>query len=99
MLRLIGLLVVVAVAAYFTKPDEAKMAAAANAKAAEVTEAAAENVDIGGAIGGLVTQASGGVYENFYVVARYSAPNLDSPLVQCWGAFTQTLCNKVGSPE
>jgi hypothetical protein len=99
MLKLIGLLVVVAIAAYFTRPDEAKMHAAAEAKLHEVTSAAAQNVDVGGTVGGLVAQGSGGDYQNLYVLAKYSEPSGSSPLVTCWGAFTQTMCSKTGSPQ
>ena len=99
MLKLIGLLVVIAVAAYFTRPTEAAMASAAQAKLGDVTSAAVQNVDVGGAIAGGLAQASGGQYENMYVVAKYSAPNASEPLVTCWGAFTQTMCNKTGSPQ
>ncbi len=98
MLRLIGLLVVVAVAAFFTRPDASALHAAADAKLKGVTEAAAENVDLGGTLGGVVAQASDGKYENFYVAARYSQPAAE-PLVECWGVFLQTMCSKVGSPQ
>ncbi len=98
MLKLIGLLVVVGAAAFFTRPDAAALHAAADAKLQGVTEAAAENVDLGGALGGIVAQASSGKYENFYVAARYSQPAAE-PLVECWGVFTQAICNKVGSPQ
>ena len=99
MLKFLLLIVVVGIAAYFTRPDEAKMHAAAETKLHAVTSAAANNVDLGGTLGGLAAQAAGGTYDNFYVVARYSAPDADHPLVQCWGAFTQTMCNKSGSPQ
>jgi hypothetical protein len=99
MLKLIGLLVVIGVAGYFTRPDEATLRAAANTKLEQVTSAATNNVDLGGALSGIAAQASGGVYENFYVASRYSAPDVNQPLVQCWGVFTQAICNKVGSPE
>jgi hypothetical protein len=98
MLRLIGLLVVVGLAAFFTRPSPAAMSAAADAKLENVTEQAAENVDLGGTLGGLAAQASDGSYSNYYVAARYARPASD-PLVECFGAFTQTMCNKVGSPQ
>lgn len=98
MLKLIGFVAVVAVAAYFTNPSAATMSAAADAKLKGVTEAAAENVDLGGALGGIVAQASDGRYESFYVAGHYVKP-VETPLVECWGAFTLTSCAKVGSPE
>lgn len=98
MLKLIGLIALVAVAGFFTKPDAAVLQAAANAKLQSVTEAAAENIDLGGTLGGVVAQASDGKYENFYVAAKYSQP-ASEPLVECWGVFLQTMCSKVGSPQ
>ena len=99
MLRFLGLLVIVAVAAFFTNPTAEKMSAAADAKLEGVTEAAAQNVDIGGAIGGLVAQGSNGAYDNYFVASHFAKPAGDSPLVECWGALTQVSCAKVGSPE
>ncbi|MDZ4776635.1 MAG: hypothetical protein SGJ23_07605 [Alphaproteobacteria bacterium] len=99
MLRLLGLLVIVALAAFFTNPTAAKMSAAADAKLEGVTEAAAENVDIGGTIGGLVARGADGAYDNYFVASHYAKPAGENPLVECWGAFTVTSCSKVGSPE
>lgn len=99
MLKFILLIAVIAAAAYFTKPSESEMHAAAEAKLHEVTSAAASNVDLGGTLGGLAAQAAGGKYEDFYVVARYSSPDAEHPLVQCWGVFKQNLCSKTGSPQ
>ena len=98
MLKLIGLLAIVAVAAFFTRPTEAAMSAAAEATLKTVTSNAVENVDLGGTLGGLAAQVQGGKYDNFYVAARFDSP-ATKPLVECWGAFTQSICNKVGSPE
>ena len=98
MFRLIGLLVVVAVAGFFTRPSPAALQTAADAKLQTVTESAVDNIDLGGALGGVVAQASDGKYENFYVAARYSKPAAE-PLVECWGVFLQTMCTKVGSPQ
>ena len=99
MLRLLGLLVVVAAGAFFTNPTAAVMSAAADAKLKTVTEAAAENVDLGGALGGLAARGADGKYDSFYVASHFAKPAGDSPLVECWGAFTLTTCSKVGSPQ
>lgn len=98
MLRFLGLLVVVAAIGFFTRPSPAAMSAAADAKLENVTEAAADNLDLGGTLGGVVAQASDGRYDNYYIAARYARPAAE-PLVECWGAFTQTNCSKVGSPQ
>jgi len=99
MIRLLVLLAIAAGAAFFLRPTPAAMGQAADAKLAAVTEAAADNADLGGALGGLAAQAAGGRYDNYYVVAHYAAPADGAPLVECWGAFTQSVCNKVGSPQ
>ena len=99
MLRLLGLLVIVAAGAFFTNPNAATMQAAADTKLKAVTEAAAENVDLGGALGGLAARNSEGAYETYYVVSHYTKPAGENPLVECWGAFTKITCSKVGSPQ
>jgi hypothetical protein len=99
MLRLLGLLVVIVGVAFLTRPSAASMSAVADAKLRGVTEAAAENVDLGGTLGGVVAQAADGAYESFYIAARYRKPAGADPLVECWGLFTQTFCTKVGSPQ
>lgn len=99
MLKLIGLIVVILVAGYFTKPTEAAMRTAADAKLHEVTSAAANNVDVGGTIAGMAAQASDGHYEDYYVAAKYTSPANGTPLVTCYGAFTQSMCSKTGSPQ
>lgn len=99
MFKLIGLLVVIAAVAFFTKPNAETMRTAANAQLQQVTSDAAENVDVGGALAGAVAQASEGRYEDLYVVAKYTVPASGDPLVTCWGAFTQSMCQKTGSPQ
>lgn len=99
MLRLLGLLVIAALAAVFTNPSADKLNAAADASIRGVTEAAVENVDIGGALRGAVSEGATGAYDNYFVVSRLSKPAGDNPLVECWGAFTQVSCSKIGSPE
>ena len=93
MLRLLLLLVVVAVAAYFTNPKPE----AYEAKARETLQAAAqediEDLNIGGAIGNSAAQLSDGEYENFYLASRYSMPSAEEPRVQCYGAFTLVNCS------
>ena len=100
MLKLIGLLVVIAVVGYFTRPSEDAMRAAATAKLHEVTSAAAQNVDLGGTIAGMTAQASDGNYQNLYVAVKYDTPSTEHPLVTCYGAFVKGIyCQKTGSPQ
>ncbi|MBY0567613.1 MAG: hypothetical protein K2P70_09885 [Hyphomonadaceae bacterium] len=97
MLRLILLLLIVAgVAGYFTRPDEATMRAAADAVLQESTEAAAGNLDLGTvAESAAVALAGDRAYTNYYVAAKYDVTLDGTPVVTCYGAFTQAQCSRV----
>ena len=73
----IMLVVIAAIAAYFTRPDRDTMSAAANKF-------------IGG---NLLDQAAGAIsgrsFDDYYVVTKYTVA--DS--VTCWGAFKQVQCS------
>ncbi len=88
-MRLILLLVIVAaIAGYFTKPDEPQMREAANAVLSDP-----ENLSQG--LDGLgATLAGQRAYSNYYVAARYSVTLDQRVLVECWGGFTQVQCNR-----
>ncbi len=88
-MRLILLLVIVAaIAGYFTKPDEPQMREAANAVLSDP-----ENLSQG--LDGLgATLAGQRAYSNYYVAARYSVTLDQRVLVECWGWFTQVQCNR-----
>lgn len=98
MLRLIGLLVVVGAAAYFTNPTADTHQAKANEVLRAQADAAADNLDIGGLIEtGAASLAQQGAYESFYVGSRYTLEAGGQPYVECYGAFTQVMCNRVNS--
>jgi hypothetical protein len=90
MLRLLFLLIIVAgVAGYFTRPDEPKLRAAAEAV-----------LDDPGTLGELMQGVGAAVagqrrFDDYYVVTRYAVTIDDNPIVECWGAFTQTRCSRV----
>ena len=96
MLRLLLLIIVVAgVAGYFTKPTEAVMRDAAQVAVGNAAEDALSNGDVMDAIrGGAAHVSADGRYENLYVAAKYTSPAEGAPLVECWGAFTQVMCNR-----
>lgn len=90
MVRLILLLLIVAgVAGYFTKPDEATMRAGADAVLGDPASIS-EGLESVGA-----TVAGDRVYNNYYVAAKYDVTLDGTPVVSCWGAFTQVQCSRV----
>jgi hypothetical protein len=93
MLRLVLLLLVIAgVAGYFTKPDEPTMRAAAEQVLNDPQNIAEGFETIGAAVAG------SNVYSDYYVASKYVVSLGDRPLVECWGAFTQTQCKRVEAP-
>ncbi|UPT64085.1 MAG: hypothetical protein M0D54_05955 [Hyphomonadaceae bacterium JAD_PAG50586_4] len=93
MLRLVLLLLVVAgVAGYFTKPDEPAMRAAAEQVLNDPQNISEGFETIGAAFAGA------NAYSDYYVASKYLVTLGDRPLVECWGAFTQTQCNRVEAP-
>jgi hypothetical protein len=97
MFRLLLLLVIAGVAAYFTNPAQDKHDAAARA----AIEASAKDA---GAHGNVLDEAAGyvkgafagnGRYENYYVASKYSLDMPGSSYVECYGAFTVVKCSVV----
>lgn len=101
MLRLVLLIIVIAaVAGYFTKPTEAAMREAASVAVGDAAEDALSNGNVMDAIrGGAAHVSADGVYQDYYVAAKYASPAEGTPLVECWGAFTKVMCNRVGADE
>jgi hypothetical protein len=91
MVRLGSLVLIVAVAAgaYFTRPTEAAQRAAANAVLND-PQSLSEGVQGLGA-----TLAGDRVFNDYYVVTRYTVNLNAKPVVDCWGAFTKVSCNRV----
>lgn len=89
MLRIVLVLVVIAaIAGYFTRPDEPKMRAAADAVLSDP-----QNLSQG--LEGLgATLAGDRVYSNYYVAAKYDVTLDNRTLIECWGAFTQVQCDR-----
>lgn len=90
MLRLLLVLIVIAgVAGFFTRPDEAAMRQAAEAVLNDPQNITEGLESLGASLAGERS------YDNYYVAARYSVELDNSPVVQCWGAFTQVKCDRV----
>ncbi len=91
MFRLLFLLIVMAaIAAYFTKPERAAHEQAAQATLRQAQDAAASAFDIGGVLNlGLAGLAQDGRYEDFYLASKYTLRVKGRDVMQCWGAFTQ----------
>lgn len=88
----IGLLlfVIVAVGAvgYFTRPDEAQMRAAADLVLSNPGSVSEGVQGVGATIAGDRT------YDNYFVASHYAIELNDKVLVECWGAFTLTKCDR-----
>ncbi|MES1197049.1 MAG: hypothetical protein ABUL55_00345 [Pseudomonadota bacterium] len=91
MLKLILVLLVIAgVAGYFTRPTEDAMRSAAN-------DVLGNPANISQGLQGLgATVAGDRSYDNYYVAAKYTVKLDDKPVVECYGAFQQVKCNRVG---
>jgi len=89
-MRLIILLLIVgAIAGFFTRPEEAAMRAQADTVLEDVSSP-------GEFIEGAGAQLLGNrTYNNFYVASQYIVTLNNEPIVQCWGAFTHVKCDRV----
>lgn len=92
MIRIVILLLVIAaVAGFFTRPDEPVMREAANAVLADPADVGEGLESIGAAIAGNRS------YNNYQVAAKYTVTLDDRTLVECWGAFQQVQCTRPAS--
>ncbi|MBL8544205.1 MAG: hypothetical protein JNJ63_10410 [Hyphomonadaceae bacterium] len=91
MFRALIVLIIIGVAAYFTRPDEAKMRAAADA-ILQNPQTISEG--IGSVVASLAAERH---YDNYYVAAGYSVTVGEEKMIQCWGAFTQVKCDRVST--
>ncbi len=89
MLRLILLLLIIAaVAGYFTRPDEPTMRQAADAVLSDPSNISEGLESFGASIAG------DRAYTNYYVAAKYDVTLDGQAVVSCWGAFTQVQCSR-----
>lgn len=92
-MRILLLLMLVAVAAFYTKPDRA----AHEAKARTVLEAPnvreERGLDVGDVIGFVRGLTAGtGRYEDMYLFSKYTLDAPGATYVECYGAFTYVHC-------
>jgi hypothetical protein len=97
-MRVLLLLILVGVGAYFTVPARAAHEAAAQAflegRAPGETRESGINLDsIIGYVKGMM--AGEGRYENFYLVSKFTLDTPGADYVECWGAFTLVRCEEV----
>lgn len=93
MLRALLLLIVVAaVAAYFTRPGEPAMREAASAMLNDPQNMSQGFESIGAALAGDRR------FDNYFLASKYTVALGERPLLECWGAFTQVQCSRRGEP-
>lgn len=94
MVRFIILLIIIAaIAGYFTRPDQAKMRTAAEAVLNEPATVGELMEGVGAAVAGQRQ------FNDYYVATKYVVTIGESPVVECWGAFTQTSCSRVNTAD
>ena len=92
MIRWLFLLIVVAAAAgYFTRPNEAAMRSAAESVLNDPATLEQMGDMLGAALAGQRR------FDDYLVATRYTVTIGEDPAVECWGAFQQTRCNRVGA--
>jgi len=92
-MRWLFLLIVVAgVAGYFTRPDEPKMRTAAEAVLNDPATLSQFGDMVGAALAGQRR------FDDYFVATKYTITIGEDPAVECWGAFTQTKCDRVNPP-
>lgn len=82
------LLVIAAVAAFFTRPDEPKMREAADAVLGDPQSFSQGLESVGAAIAG------DRAFTDYYIATRYVVTLDNRPIVNCLGAFTQVQCSR-----
>ena len=101
-MRLLLLLILVGVGAYFTVPmREAHETAARAFMEAETSEETEEvrrqtGISLDGVVDFVTGMIAGqGRYENYYLVSKYTLDAPGAAYVECWGAFTLVQCRRV----
>ncbi|MBL8547612.1 MAG: hypothetical protein JNL81_14190 [Hyphomonadaceae bacterium] len=101
-MRMLLLLILIGVAAYFTVPTrethEAAARALLEAQAQEQTSQVQQQSGI--SLDGIVDFVTGmmagqGRYETYYVASKFTIDMPGAAYVECWGAFTQVQCRRV----
>jgi hypothetical protein len=101
-MRLLLLLIIIGVAAYFTVPARDAHEAAAQAFLQTETQEEASEVQAqtGISLDGVVDFVTGmmagqGRYESYYVASKFTLDMPGAAYLECWGAFTLVQCRRV----
>lgn len=95
-MRLLFLLLIAAVTAYYTNPERAEHEASARAalQAYTPTEAPDDGLSIDDVVAFVQGAMAGeGRYENFFLASKYSVDMPGSNFMECYGAFTFVQCS------
>ncbi|MCC6788445.1 MAG: hypothetical protein IT547_11450 [Hyphomonadaceae bacterium] len=101
-MRILLLLILIGVAAYFTVPTREKHEEAA--RAFMQTEAQQQTGEVqaqtGISLDSVVDFVTGfvagqGRYDNYYVASKFTVDMPGAAYLECWGAFTQVQCRRV----
>ncbi len=101
-MRMLLLLILIGVGAYFTAPTRETHEAAARvfleAQAQDQTNEVQQQAGV--SLDGLVDFVTGmiagqGRYETYYVASKFTVDMPGAAYVECWGAFTQVQCRRV----
>ena len=91
-LLVLVLLGALAAGGYFSKPTQEQHKENADKFLSE--RRSRDGDDIGDLIGGVLESANRqDAFEDLVVATKYTAKSGDKTLVECWGVFTQYLCN------
>jgi len=101
-MRILLLLIVAGVAAYFTVParDAHEAAARAFLEAQADADTAEAQRQTGVSLDSIVDFATGfmagqGRYESYFVASKFTVDAPGAAYVECWGAFTLVQCRRV----
>jgi hypothetical protein len=101
-MRLLLLLIIIGVAAYFTVPARDAHEAAAQAFLQTETQEETSEVQAqtGISLDGVVDFVTGmmagqGRYESYYVASKFTLDMPGAAYLECWGAFTLVQCRRV----
>lgn len=101
-MRLLLLLIIIGVAAYFTVPARDAHEAAAQAFLQTETQEETSEVQAqtGISLDGVVDFVTGmmagqGRYESYYVASKFTLDLPGAAYLECWGAFTLVQCRRV----
>jgi hypothetical protein len=99
-MRLLLLLILIGVGAYFTVPNEAAQSEAAHAfLEGRAPGEESQGLSLDNMVGYVKGMLAGeGRYENFYLASKYTMDLPGPAYIECWGGFTVVQCREA-APE